>query len=262
MSALAAIQADFEDYVLGTAGAAPAIALSIANGYGLGADARLAIYHNAYRSRMREALAEAYDKTWSYLGDELFEQLALSYLAAHPSTFRNLRWYGDRFAAHLARELVDYPWIAELAGLEWALGLAFDAPDADTASIASLRAIAPDDWAGLRFGLHPSLRLMTMRWNTAATWQALRDGAQPPDAAASAQPATWLVWRADLKPHFRSLDMLEADALRRIGEGAAFGAVCEAVADGGPDLTLHMAGCLQHWLAQGLLTPPACRNRA
>jgi hypothetical protein len=262
MSALKTIQAGFEDYVLGKAGAAPAIAASITDQYGLDAGARLAIYYNAYRIRMREALAEAYDKTWTYVGDELFEQLALSYLAAHPSNFRNLRWFGGRFAAHAAQELADYPWIADLAALEWALGVAFDAPDADTASAASLREVAPDDWAGLSFGLHPSVQLVPMRWNAAAIWQALHDDAEPPDAAASERPVTWLVWRAGLQPHFRSLDALEADALRHIGDGAVFGEVCEtAAADGGADLTLRVAGCLQNWLAQGLLTPPACRNR-
>ena len=261
MSALNTVQAGFEDYVLGKAGTVPAIAASIADQYGLDAGARLAIYYNAYRIRMREALAEAYDKTWTCVGDALFEQLAHSYLVAHPSTFRNLRWFGDRFAAHAAQELEDYPWIAELAALEWALGLAFDAPDADTASVAALRDVEPDDWAGLTFGLHPSVRLLPMRWNTAAIWQALHDGAEPPEAEASAQAVTWLVWRADLKPHFRSLDTLEAEALRRIGEGAAFGDVCEAAADGGADLTLRVAGCLRNWLAQELLTPPACRNR-
>ena len=262
MSALGKVQADFEDYVLGNAGAEPAIASAIADQFGLDAGARLAIYYNAYRIRMREALAEAYDKTWTYVGDELFEQLANSYLAAHPSTFRNLRWFGDRFAAHVAQELPDYPFIAELAALEWSLGLAFDAADADSVNADSLRALAPIAWADLCFGLHPSVQLLPMRWNAVALWQALHDGQPPPDAVESAHAVHWLVWRANHQPHFRSLDALEADALRRIGEGASFGEVCEAAASGGEELTPRVAGYLQNWLAQGLLTPPVHRNRS
>ncbi|UUZ51463.1 DNA-binding domain-containing protein [Massilia sp. B-10] len=99
----------------------------------LGPQARLAIYHNAYRARMREALCEAYERTWTYIGDALFETLAAAYLDAHPSSSSNLRWFGGGFPAFLAQELADYPWVAELAGFEWTLGLAFDAPDAPQA---------------------------------------------------------------------------------------------------------------------------------
>jgi hypothetical protein len=260
MSALRQMQADFEDYVLGKAGAEPAIASAIADRFGLDAGGRLAIYYNAYRIRMREALSEAYDKTWSYVGDELFEELAQGYLAAHPSSFRNLRWFGDRFAAHVAQELPDHPFIAELAALEWSLGLAFDAADADTADMDQLRELAPSAWAGLCFGLHPSVQLLAMQWNAVALWQALHDEQPPPEAVESAQAVHWLVWRANNQPHFRSLDALEAEALRRIGGGASFGELCEAVAAGGEDFTLRMAGCLQNWLAQGLLTPPVRRS--
>ena len=45
----------------------------------------------AYRARMHEALGEAYERTWTYIGDELFAQMAGAYLDAHPSTVANLR---------------------------------------------------------------------------------------------------------------------------------------------------------------------------
>src|SRR5476649_2318429 len=138
MSALDTLQGDFQNYVLGVAGERPAILGAVREQYGLKADARLAIYYNAYRIRLREALSESYDKTWSYVGDEMFAELADSYIAAHPSRHANLRWFGGGFSAHLALALADHPYIAELAAFEWTLGLAFDAADAAPLDIADL----------------------------------------------------------------------------------------------------------------------------
>ncbi len=279
MSALAALQADFQDYILGdgagaaklrraadaaagAAGAAsgallgrdagairPAIADAVRQQFGLDAMARLAIYHNAYRARLREALGEAYDKTWSYLGDDLFAELADGYVQARPSAFRNLRWYGAEFAEHLARELPDHPCVAELARLEWALGLAFDAADTPAVAAADVAGLASQQWEDIVFRLHPSVRLLTMEWNTVALWQALGAGAEPPEAAARA-PQDWLVWRHAGQPHFRSLDAGEALALRHIDRGERFGAVCAAA---GAQRLTALAGQLQHWLAQQVL---------
>ncbi|PHV09366.1 DUF2063 domain-containing protein [Janthinobacterium sp. BJB412] len=282
MSALAALQADFQDYILGdgtgVAGPAPAadaaaagadfgalfgrdagaesgdvrpaIANAVRGQFGLDAMARLAIYRHAYRARLREALGAAYDKTWGYLGDDLFAELANGYLQAHPSSLRNLRWYGAEFAAHLARELPEHPCVAELARLEWALGLAFDAADTPAVVAADVAGLAPQQWDDVVFQLHPSVRLLTLEWNTVALWQALGSGEEPPEAAARA-PQDWLVWRHAEQPHFRSLDAGEALALRGIGRGERFGAVCAAA---GAARLAALAGQLQTWLAQQVLS--------
>jgi hypothetical protein len=259
MNGLAAIQSAFQEYVLGQGGAQPGIAHAVRSQFGLGAQERLAIYYNAYRIRMREALCEAYDKTWTYLGDDLFAELADSYLAAHPSRQPNLRWYGGDFAAHVARALPDHPWVAELARFEWTLGLAFDAADAVPLAAADVAQLAPQAWEALALDWHPSVWLLPLHWNAVALWQALGAQQTPPEAAPSAAAVTWLVWRRGEQPHFRSLTEGEAVALSRIGGGATFGAVCAAAIEqaseqASADAVPALAGYLQHWLAQGVLT--------
>ncbi len=255
MSALLALQRDFQDYVLGQGGVDPALGGAVRQQFGLPAERRLAIYYNAYRARLREALAESFDKTWSYLGDDMFAELAASYLQAHPSQSGNLRWFGARFPEHAAQELPDYPFIAELARFEWALGLAFDAVDAAAIGAADLRELAPDAWAGTLFGLHPSVQLLPMQWNSVAMWQALGQQHTPPEPerGAADTAAVWLVWRTAGQPHFRSLDALEADALGAVGRGVSFAAICEQA---GADAAPALAGLLQTWLAQGVLGAP------
>jgi hypothetical protein len=244
------LQQAFQDYVLGPGAATAALLAAVREQGPADPAARLAIYHRAYRARMHEALGEAYERTWTYIGDELFAQLAGAYLDAHPSTFTNLRWFGGDFPAFLARELPEHPYVAELAAFEWTLGLAFDAPDAAEAHIDTLRVLAPQDWAALRFDLHPSVNLLPMRYNGAALWQALGEQREPPAPEATDQ--TWLVWRRALQPHFRSLDPFEAQALAALARGATFGEICEAVC-GGVDAVPRIAACLRDWLASGML---------
>jgi hypothetical protein len=249
MNTLQRLQGDFQDYILADE-ATGAIHAAVREQYGLKAHARLAIYHRAYRSRLKQALCEAYDKTWTFVGDDMFADLADSYIAAHPSRHPNLRWFGGEFASHAAARLEEYPFIAELASLEWALSLAFDAEDALPLGTAEMIAVAPEAWGALQFRLHPSVHLLDLRWNAVVLWQALGAGDEPPEAAESGAAMHWLIWRQGGQPHFRSLSALEADALNRIAGGATFGEVCEAA---GEESMLALAGHLQHWLAQGVL---------
>lgn len=253
------IQTDFQDYVMGRGGAQPAIAADIAQQFGLKADARLAIYYDGYRIRMREALSEAYDKTHSYLGDEMFAELSAGYLQDYASHYRNLRWYGDCFSDYLAQALPDHPVVAELAAFEWALGLAFDAADAALLNTEDVRLLTPEEWERIGFHLQPSVQFLQMRWNTSAIWLALDQDLTPPAASAAEQAGHWLIWRKQLQPHFRSQDEFEALALQGLRQGYSFSAVCGQAVEqasnhsGEHDITPQIAGWLQSWLGEGVL---------
>jgi hypothetical protein len=258
MNTLPALQQQFQDYLLDTqpSDSAPPFASAIAEQWGLAASERLAIYHRAYRSRLRAALCEVYDKTWSYVGDEMFSDLIDSYIAQHPSGHRNLRWYGGELASHASQFYPDYPFIGELARLEWTLGLAFDAEDTRALTRSDVADIAADAWSELVFALHPSVRIETSAWNCVPLWQAMQAGVDAPAPQQLDAPAYWLVWRLSGQPHFRSLTALEAQALQGIADGLSFGALCNAVCGvaADPDATaLSLAGFLQHWLAQEVL---------
>ena len=251
MNALQSIQSRFQQYVLDDAPPTPELEAALASQRGLAKGERLAIYHNAYRARMREALGDAYPRTWTYAGDDLFGELAGAYLAEYGSSFNNLRWFGDCFASFLRRQLPDLPHVAELAAFEWALGLAFDAPDADVAGIDTFRNLAPDAWGALVLKLQPSVQLLHMEFNSVALWQAMGDEVEPPPPLALTAPCTWLVWRKEQQPHFRSLDPFEAEALAALADGCSFGQICEQ--GRGDDAAARMGRCLHEWMGQSLL---------
>ena len=252
---LQAIQHDFQGYVLGGDREQPAITVLIDDHFGLAARDRLAIYYDAYRMRLADALAEAFDKTYSYVGDNAFAELCSGYIERHPSQFRNLRWFGDHFPAFAAGALPEHPIVAELAAFEWALGLAFDAADAPVLTLQDLQKLDPEAWETIGFALHPSLQLLSLQYNAPAIWLALGKEEAPPDVVVSEEPTTWLVWRKDLQPHFRSLTAYEAMALRGLGAGRSFPDVCAGAAEASEDdITGQIAGWLHTWMNESVLT--------
>jgi hypothetical protein len=248
-SPLAELQGQFQDFLLRAAPDASAISAAIASQAKLPVDERLAIYYNAYRIRLREALDDVYTKTGLYLGDDLFAEVCDAFVAAHPSTVRNLRWYGQQFSAFLARELDQHPQVAELAAFEWALGLAFDADDAAPLEAGDVRHLAPDEWADVSFTLHPSVQLLELHYNAVPIWRALDQEDAPPDPESSASGQHWLVWRRQLQPQFRSLDTAEACALRDLQLGRSFAEVCAS----GDGAAAPMAVYLRTWLDEAVL---------
>ncbi|MEO8418975.1 MAG: DNA-binding domain-containing protein [Methylophilaceae bacterium] len=254
MSHLAGLQAEFQAYLLGSKQNSP-FPSCIADDAKLGAVRRLDIYYHAYRLRLIEALSTAYPKLHALLGDDLFEDIARSYIDAYPSTYRNVRWYGAAMRMHLASTLPQHPIVAEMADFEWTLALAFDAADTPVLQIQDLVAIAPEDWAALSFKLQPSLHLLPLRWNTVAVWQALDVEETPPACEQKSSPETWLIWRQALNPRFRSLDAMEASALDLAISCASFGDICASVNSQLEEeaSTIQAAQYLAGWLADEMI---------
>ncbi len=250
---LRGLQERVHDYLLGD-GDTSVVRDAIVDDARVGAEKRLKIYHDAYRLRLIEALSKAYPNLGKLLGDELFERTARAYIAAHPSGYRNLRWYGGELAEHLADALPRHPVASELARFEWTLALAFDSADAPVLASVDLATVPPEDWGRLRFTLHPSARVLDMNWNTVAVWQALDEDRAPPSI--EEETSSWLIWRKELNPHFRSLEPGERSSLALIANGACFAEVCEALSAGAAesDSTALAAGYLSAWLGDGLLS--------
>ncbi|OYW55982.1 MAG: hypothetical protein B7Y80_03455 [Hyphomicrobium sp. 32-62-53] len=223
-----------------------------------GQETLISVYTSAYVLRLIGILKADLPLTAAYLGDDPFARAARSYIAAHPSPHRSARWVGDRFAAHLAKEaeFAAHPQCSELASLEWALGCAFDAPDAPTISLADLASIPPEAWSELSFPPHPSAALFTETWNAFEIWSALKDEATPPRPHRHAEPITYVIWRRDGTPTIRGLSAEEAMLWREAERGAPFGRLCEfATHFDDPNTAAHrVATYVQVWLAGGALS--------
>src|SRR5688572_30315869 len=115
---LAQLQRAFQTHVLN---GHEAIAAAVNESETVPAAIRLAVYADAYRLRLADALAHNYPRLQQLLGDENFSVLARDYLDTHPSTDPSVRWFGHRLAEYLQQHHSDPPILADLASWEWAI---------------------------------------------------------------------------------------------------------------------------------------------
>lgn len=251
-TSLGRLQAALHDHLLGRTSGIEAEVLA---GGLIDTPRRLRIYHHAYRARLLEALRDAYEKTWSYLGDERFDACAGAYIESHPPIARSLRWYGADWPAWLDAQYPADGDIGELAALDWQLRRAFDGPDAAPLPLSSLQQLTPADWESVGFELAPTLQLLPLRFNSLALWHAIDREQMPPPAQPLSRPAQMAVWRKGWQPHFRSLDDIEHAALDALQRGSSFAATCLGLERDFPghDIAAASAGHLRQWFDDELV---------
>jgi hypothetical protein len=254
MMALRELQLDLQRRLLGEHGG---VASGIVDAPPLPAARRLAIYRNAYQVRLIDALNDAYPIMHALLGDQEFMALGKAYVAAHPSVYRSIRWYGQELHDFLGirAPYSETPILAEVAQLEWTLAEVFDAKDAEPLSRAALAAVDPAAWSALTFEFHPSLRRLDFKWNTAAVWKAMSADETPPRPQANEAPVEWLLWRQGLQNYFRSLTPIEAAALEAALRGRTFGDICGQLSAWLPEHEIAPAAAtfLGNWADSGII---------
>lgn len=254
MSTLARLQHDFQDYVLGRRQRVLSVVRAASRRESV---ARMDVYARAYELRLLEVLRTDFPALHVLAGDEVFETLGRAYIRAHPSDSPNARWFGNRFASFIARSdaFASSEVMAEMARFEWAMGLAFDAPDQSPLSLDQLARIPPDRFPGATFPIHPSVQRLGLAWNVPAFWKAVESKIDPPSLAAARAPVQWVVWRPQLATYFRSLERDEERALDAVAGGESFESVCESLmAVMRPEeVPPRAAQLVRRWTEEGLL---------
>lgn len=219
----------------------------------------LAIYRNAYRARLVDALRETYERTARWVGEDAFRAAAAHHVISTPPRSWSLDHVGDGFVAVLEQLFANDPEVAELAWLEWAMHRAFvaaDTPPLDAAGFAAATCrFDAEDWAGLQLGFLPSLHLRKCAHDVGSLWNALaQDGNSAADYCLT-EPRMMIVWREDLRTTFMPLEALEAQGLAQMLAGSSYGAMVASLAEiAGDEAAIGQAGAmLGRWLATGLL---------
>ena len=198
-------------------------------------DIGLEIYRYAYHARLVEVLGRNYPILSRRLGREAFAALARRYVELHPSRHYNVRWFGSKLWRMLDGAYAD------LARMEWALGIAFDARDAEPLAWETLRSMPVESWAELRLGLHPATQVLAMSWNVERLWNA--------GGRHRREDHVLLVWRKGLQAHWRSASRVEGAALRAVRLGSLSSACCAV-----PEAPMDQVGAwFAGWVNEGML---------
>lgn len=255
MSTLLMLQDQFQKFITFDH---PEISGSIVETETVSVETRLGIYKNAYTLRLIESLNTSFPALYAYLGTEEFEKLCHSYIKAHPSPYRSIRWYGDVLADFIKTYFdASYAYLAELADFEWNMTLAFDAADDKVLTIDEMAAVNPELWADMTFTVHSSVRRVNYFWNSVSLWQTLIKDEDLPEMLSNSRPLSWVLWRSpDFMIQYYSLSEEEAWALDALRQGKSFGELCEGLCQwvAVEEVGMKAASYLKNWIQNGMLS--------
>lgn len=137
---------------------------------------RLAVHRNNVVSSLIDGLADTFPVVQTLVGPEFFRAMAAVFVRLSPPRSPLLAFYGADFPPFVADfgPASGLPYLADVARLELARVHAYHAADAavmtpaDCAAVSSTR----EDVGALRFGLHPSARLVVSTHAVVSLWAA------------------------------------------------------------------------------------------
>jgi hypothetical protein len=251
---LGRLQHEFEDYVLHRD---PAVLQHVLGDGIAGATTRMDVYAEAYVLRLLEALEADYPGLKAIAGSDDFETLGRAFIAACPSTFRNLRWYGEHLAQFLegSHDWSVRPELADMARFEWAMATSFDALDAACLSREALTGVAPENWPRLSFIVHPAVQRVDLKTNVTQAWLAQERGEELPPLHSESAATTWLLTRRQLQVRFRAMAPQEVIGFSRVAARATFAQLCGELCEtlGEQRAAEQAVEWLNQWLADGAL---------
>ncbi len=243
---------------------------------------RVDIYANMYFYRLLDSLREDYPRVAAAIGGARFHNLVTDYLLRHPSSHPSLRHLGRSLPAFLGGHPIGraYPYLADLAALEWARIEAFDAPDAEPVTRDDLARLPGERAGEARPVLIPAFRLLRFDHDVVRLWRDLKDpGTSDSDGAARGtegnaalegadhdRPARGprrvkrrrvaaSIWRSGFIVYHKPVTEDEAHCLELAAQGESLGRICQVLAAGrSPARATEKAGrILQGWIDDGLI---------
>jgi hypothetical protein len=217
---------------------------------------RLELYHRQYWYRLLDSIAEDFPALRRLLGDGPFWRLLEAYLEARPPVSFTLRHLGAGLADFIAERPGSAPHAIhaeELARLEYALCLAFEAGEAPVAE--------PGDLRQGRIALQPHVHLLALRTSADSLWRAAGRGRRPKLRPPTVSPRRFVaVYRHDFGLHVERMPRAAFAILSAIRELGSLDLAIGQVTEGQGLLRARDAGRISGWFglwtARGWLARP------
>jgi hypothetical protein len=218
-----------------------------------GGEKRFGLYRGNLTVTWDKVLSQAFPVVRELVGEEFFSALTRAYGMAHPSVDADLNRFGAGFAAFLDgfEHVADYPYLADMARLEWLLHRTHYAPDAAAVDAAGLAALSAEELETASATLHPACSLFTSDWAVVPLWQAHQPGSEIAFPAQMQLASHAVVARPLWKTELAALDAGAFAALVELGSGASVGEALDAAFD--LDENFDVAAAMKQWMDLGVL---------
>ena len=240
MLTLPEFQRRFKEHVFG-APSPELLALVVDNH--VAADAQLQLYRNNTFVSLRAALKAAYPGLCATVGEAYFFQLARQYLLAHPSESGDIQQYGCHLPAFIAalESAAAYPYLTDLARLEWACQQVYHAADGGRFEATKLAGVDQAGYQQLVFRLNPALRLVKSAYPIVDIWQ-LATGVEVEKSVVMENNPHWaLAVRSSLEVDVQAVSEADYALLAKIHRRAPLADCLEAALQYDAGFDLHAA---------------------
>jgi hypothetical protein len=247
MPSLGELQAHVMDAVLGAG--LPSVVALIA-GPRARAERQFGVYADTVQGNFRDALQSTYPAVRRLVGEDYFHQTAREFQRHHPSRSGDLLHCGQRFPNFLAQLHPDdgFTYLADVARLEWLIQESLLAAEHAPLNLASLARVPPAAYDGLRFELHPTLRLFESRYPALAIWEVnVGSDAEPPTIDLRSGADLIAIVRHRLQLQFHRLSAGEHCFLHAFARGECFRAAVDCGGDA--DAAFDATAALQRFVA-------------
>ncbi|MGR9108116.1 MAG: HvfC/BufC N-terminal domain-containing protein [Gammaproteobacteria bacterium] len=222
---------------------------------GLSGSRRTRIYRNNFRTSLTDTLAAVYPVTLRLLGEDFFLQTARSYVCEAPSTSGDIRRYGKTFPDFLGSlpGVVNYPYLRDVARLEWACHNAILSEYQAPLDLAALRGVPVEDYPFLRFELQPGAALLASDFPVLRIWEVNREQS-PSDSCVRLEEGGvhLLVRRGQESISVEPLAAGDYRLLEGLNRGERLAEAIAAVVSAEPDF--DAGGALGRFVSSGLIT--------
>lgn len=220
---------------------------------------RFAIYRNTFIAGLVDVLADGFPAVQALVGTPFFRAAAAEFVRSRPPRSPALVEYGGEFPAFLA----DFPpaaglaYLRDVAALEWARTLAYNARDLAPAGIDLLARLPAEGLARLRLQTHPSALLLRSRHPFVSLW-AESTGREPRTRLDLGKAENALILREGEAVTVRRLPPATAAFLQAVFSGGTLGDA--ALAADGIDLPAEIAAMFAAGLVVAILPDEALRH--
>ena len=217
---------------------------------------RLSVYSGGYLARTEEALKEVYESVKHVIGKQRFHDLAAAYADAYLSHDYNLSYVGRHLPDFILKsELKEkYPFLSDLARLEWYVAMAFHSRGKDPVDMGSIRALTLDQWDSTVMEWQASVKLVESEWPILDIWNARKLPVKEVNIDLINRPQKALVSRSGFGVHCEIVEPAQFYFLKGLLAGESLGHVCENIPDEYADLDMPIAAWFSDWAGRGFVT--------